>query len=135
MSARRLAVRPVLGVLHLLPGLSVDSGSPFGRLHLGSILRGLNSVPGLCTFISTLFTVTNASSALIVDNAGAGRRALPLAHVDNQAFLCEGRRHREQQRRERTEAEFVKLLDNCGFTLERVIPTPTPIGIVEASPK
>ena len=104
MSARRLAVSPVLGVLHLLPVFGVGSGSPFGRLHFGSILRGLNSVPSLRTFISTLLTVTNASGALIVDNVGTGRRSLRLANVDNQAFLCERRRRREQQRREREQA-------------------------------
>ncbi len=104
MSARRLAVRPVLGVLHLLPVLGADSGSLFGGLHLGSILRGLNSVPSLRTFISTLLTVTNTSGTLIVDSAGAGPRTLRLANVDNQAFLCERRRRQEQQRRERQQA-------------------------------
>jgi len=33
---------------------------------------------------------------------------------------------------ERTAVEFESLLDSAGFKMTRVIPTPSPIGIVEA---
>ena len=36
--------------------------------------------------------------------------------------------------RERTEAEFASLLARTGFTLQRVIPTSSPVSLVEASP-
>jgi hypothetical protein len=35
---------------------------------------------------------------------------------------------------ERTEEEFRRLLDASGFRLVRVIPTNSPIGIIEAVP-
>jgi carbamate kinase len=35
---------------------------------------------------------------------------------------------------ERTEAEHAELLDRAGFRLTRVIPSPTPMSIVEAVP-
>ncbi|MFD5653108.1 methyltransferase [Streptomyces sp. NPDC127039] len=35
--------------------------------------------------------------------------------------------------RERTEPEFRTLLERAGLTLDRVVPTPTPFSIVEAS--
>jgi O-methyltransferase domain len=34
--------------------------------------------------------------------------------------------------RERTEAEYAGLLERAGFRLNRVLPTPTPMGVVEA---
>jgi hypothetical protein len=34
---------------------------------------------------------------------------------------------------ERTEAEFEQLLKNSGFRLDRIVPTPSPVSIVEAS--
>jgi len=37
--------------------------------------------------------------------------------------------------RERAEAEYRMLLDDAGFTLARVIPTPSPLSIVEAVPR
>ena len=36
--------------------------------------------------------------------------------------------------RERTRDEFANLLSEAGFTLRRVIPTPSPVWIVEATP-
>ena len=36
--------------------------------------------------------------------------------------------------RERTRNEFANLLSEAGFTLRRVIPTPSPVWIVEAVP-
>jgi hypothetical protein len=36
--------------------------------------------------------------------------------------------------RERTEAEFASLLDRTGFVLQRVIPTSSPVSLVEAAP-
>ena len=36
--------------------------------------------------------------------------------------------------RERTEAEFRNLFDQSGFSLRRVIPTASPISIIEAAP-
>jgi hypothetical protein len=36
--------------------------------------------------------------------------------------------------RERTEAEFGSLLARAGFTLNRIVRTPSPYGVVEALP-
>ena len=38
------------------------------------------------------------------------------------------------QARERTEPEFRDLLDRCGFVLTRVVPTRSPVSIIEAKP-
>jgi hypothetical protein len=35
---------------------------------------------------------------------------------------------------ERTEAEHAKLLQAAGFRLSRVIPTPSPVSVIEALP-
>ena len=35
---------------------------------------------------------------------------------------------------ERTEAEYAGLLERAGFKLERIIPTPTPMKILESLP-
>ncbi len=35
--------------------------------------------------------------------------------------------------RERTEAEYQRLLGNAGFRLERVIPTQSPFSVIEAT--
>jgi hypothetical protein len=37
--------------------------------------------------------------------------------------------------RERTSDEFANLLSESGFTLRRVIPTQSPVWIIEAVPK
>jgi hypothetical protein len=37
--------------------------------------------------------------------------------------------------RERSEAEFRRLFDQTGFSLRRVIPTLSPVSIIEAGPK
>jgi hypothetical protein len=39
------------------------------------------------------------------------------------------------QGQERTEAEYAELLDKAGFRLERVIPTASPVSVVEAYPR
>jgi hypothetical protein len=36
--------------------------------------------------------------------------------------------------RERTEAEYRRLLEEAGFALERVIPTDGPTSVLEAAP-
>jgi hypothetical protein len=35
--------------------------------------------------------------------------------------------------RERTSDELAGLLDGAGFTLDRIVPTPTPMSVVEAT--
>lgn len=37
--------------------------------------------------------------------------------------------------KERTAAEFRDLLDQAGFALEQIVPTPSPLSIVVARPK
>ena len=37
--------------------------------------------------------------------------------------------------RERTEQEFRALFDRAGFDLTRIVPTPSPLSVVEAKPK
>jgi hypothetical protein len=39
------------------------------------------------------------------------------------------------QGQERTEAEYAELLDKAGFRLERVVPTASPVSVVEAYPR
>ncbi len=36
--------------------------------------------------------------------------------------------------RERTEAEFRKLVSDAGFRLDRVVPTESPLSLLEATP-
>jgi hypothetical protein len=36
---------------------------------------------------------------------------------------------------ERTEAEYAPLLEKAGFRLTRVVPTASPVSIVEAEPR
>jgi len=36
---------------------------------------------------------------------------------------------------ERTEGEYAELLDRAGFRLERVVPTASPVSVVEAYPR
>ena len=36
--------------------------------------------------------------------------------------------------KERTEAEFRALFDRAGFTLTRIVPTQSPLSVVEAKP-
>jgi hypothetical protein len=36
--------------------------------------------------------------------------------------------------RERTEGEYRKLLDEAGFSLARVVPTASPVSVIEAVP-
>ena len=36
---------------------------------------------------------------------------------------------------ERTEAEYAELLDRAGYRIERVVPTASPVSIVEAVPQ
>jgi hypothetical protein len=35
---------------------------------------------------------------------------------------------------ERTEPEYAELLEHAGFTLRRVIPTQSPVSVIEAVP-
>ena len=36
---------------------------------------------------------------------------------------------------ERTEAEYAELLDRAGYRIQRVVPTASPVSIVEAVPQ
>ena len=66
---------------------------------------------------------------VVPERLQAGTAAVPAARLDLQMLVL------TPGGRERTEAEFRRLLADAGFELRRVIPTQSPFSILEAAPR
>ena len=141
------------GVLFDLPSV-VGRGTPSARAPPGagrpSAATSSTACPpaGTPTCCRTSSTTGPRTAALrILDNCrdGDGRRR-PAAHRrDGGARPATSRTRRKMldmlmlvvngAGMERTEAQYAELLDRAGFRLERVVPTASPVSIVEAVPQ
>ena len=81
------------------------------------------------TILQTVRTVMSADTRLLVIDA-----VIPPGNEPSMNKILDLQMLVALSGRERTESEFRELLASAGLHLNRVIPTPSPLSIVEASP-
>ena len=91
---------------------------------LESVFKEPDSQSELYKRVRKLFFISGASSLIVETVLGPGPEAPFKNFLDLNMLVMTGGR-------ERTEAGYKALLEKAGFTLSRVIPTASPMSIVE----
>jgi O-methyltransferase domain/Dimerisation domain len=132
--------REVLESRKVLDRCSIESGSFFESVPTGAecyllkyIIHDWDDVRASSILANCRKAMPRSSTLLIVDHVLPDRpeqgRSIPGFIMDLEMLL------RTPGGRERTEEQFRALLADVGFDLKRVIPTGSPLSIVEARPQ